>query len=67
MVIDGRDHKLPYIVLDISRTLVDVSTNPANKYESIITLFSKKLVEYTTVLTSCTLSPTDIMEGYYRF
>ena len=49
------------------RTLVGVLTNPANKNELIETLFRKKLAEYDITLTLCTLSPTDIIEGYYKF
>jgi len=54
-------------VPDKSRTLVGISINPANKNELIETLFRKKLVEYNATLTLCTLSPTDIIEGYYKF
>ena len=65
--IDKVDYNLLYILPDKLRTLVSISTNPANKNTLIESLFKKKLAEYNTTLTSCTLSPTDIMEGYYKF
>ena len=65
--IDRVDYNLPYILPNESRTLVGVLTNPANKNTLIESLFKKKLAEYDATLTSCTLSPTNIMEGYYKF
>ena len=65
--IDRVDHNLPHILPNELRTLVDVSTNPANKNALIESLFKKKLAEYDAILTSYTLSPTNIMEGYYKF
>jgi len=58
---------LPYLAPDVSRILVKVSTNPANKNDSINQIFNKKLAEYVAMLTSCSLSPSDVMEGYYKF
>ena len=67
ITINGIEHNLPYLAPDVSRTLVRVSTNLANKNNLINQIFDKKLAEYTATLTSCSLSPSDVMEGYYKF
>ena len=51
----------------MSRTLVGISTNPVNDNKSITTIFYNKLAEYITSIISCNLSPSDIMDRYYKF
>jgi len=67
IAIDSKDYKLPHVAPNVSRTLVRVSTNPANDNKSITTIFYNKLAEYIASITSYNLSPSDIMDRYYKF
>ena len=65
--LDGTSQSIPYIPPNKMRILVGVETNPSNINKEILNLMHLKTQGYLATLTSCTLSPSDIMEGCDKF
>ena len=67
VTIDDTSQLLPYLPSQQSRTLVGISTNPANNNSSIYLLFQTKLNQYITVMQTIDLLPSEIWKGYLCF
>ena len=49
------------------RILVGVTTNPSNENKEVLNLIHLKPQVYLATLTSCKLSPSNIMQGHDKF
>ena len=67
VTIDDNSQSLPYLPSQQSRTLVGVSTNPANDNSLIYSLFQTKLNQYIPAMQTTDLLLSEIWKGYLCF
>ena len=67
IMVDGSYQNIPYLSPNWMRMLVGVATNPNNDNKEIIELIIKKYQGYLALLTSCSLSPKEIIEEFDIF
>ena len=51
----------------IKKKLVSIITNPSYNNIEVIKTFNNKLRQYFNMINNYNLSPTDIMDEYYKF
>jgi len=64
---NSKEQNILYISSYETKVLIGVSINSSNDNSSIITKFQDKLSQYTNLLISSDLSPSNIMIGYNTF